>query len=86
MGVRQLVKMHIPGPPTPLHQHPEEGTWHELVSATSPGDSEVGPLQASLQEPGHLPGESSVPFESLLCGSIQVGLQESRVLKSELWD
>lgn len=41
MGVRQLVKMHIPGPPTPLHQHPEEGTWHELVSATSPGDSEV---------------------------------------------
>lgn len=36
------------------------------LSATSPHDFESESLQASLQESVHLPGESSVPRESLL--------------------
>lgn len=49
------------------------GKTQELVfSVTSPGNFEVGPLQASLQESVSFPGESSITFKSLLWKTVSV--------------
>lgn len=93
--VGQLVKMHIPRLPHPMESMPEgkgyreggDGSQELALPATSQDDFEAGPLQASLQEPVHLPKESYVPFESPLWKTMSVivprWVQGHRTLKSD---
>lgn len=63
-----------------------DGTQELALPETTPGNSEAGPLLASLQEPMRFPRESSVTFEFLLWKTMlwyPGGQQGNRALKSD---